>query len=273
MSFQADLSGKTALVTGGTGALGRRMAETLARAGARVAILARQPEKTAQTAALIAQTTGAQTLALVADVLEKKALEDTRAQLETTWGGLDILLNGAGGNHPQATATPQHTFFDLAQAGVEAVFALNYMGTLLPCQVFGAGMAERGAGVIINVSSMAALRPLTRVVAYGGAKAALSHFTQWLAVYLAQEYGSALRVNALAPGFFIGDQNRALLIDEKSGVLTPRGEAILAHTPMGRFGEPEDLDGALLWLASDAARFVTGIVVPIDGGFSAYSGV
>jgi len=184
-----------------------------------------------------------------------------------------ILVNGAGGNKKEATTGKDLSFFDLPPEAVQWVFNLNFLGTLLPSQVFGKKMVERGEGVILNISSMNAFRPLTRIPAYSGAKAAVSNFTQWLAVHIAQEYSPNIRVNALAPGFFLTDQNRFLLTDEKSGELTPRGRQIIDHTPQARFGDPEDLLGAMFWLLSPASQFVTGVVVPIDGGFSAYSGV
>ncbi|MFN3763434.1 MAG: SDR family oxidoreductase, partial [Anaerolineae bacterium] len=185
----------------------------------------------------------------------------------------DILVNLTGGNVPEATVGPDRPFFDLPPEALERVVALNlFGGAVLPCQVFAQQMVEKGEGVIINIASMAALRPLTRVVGYAAAKAAVVNFTQWLAVHLAQEYSPRIRVNAIAPGFFLTRQNRYLLLDE-GGNLTPRGQAILAHTPMGRFGAPEDLIGTVVWLASPASRFVTGAVIPVDGGFNAYAGV
>jgi NAD(P)-dependent dehydrogenase (short-subunit alcohol dehydrogenase family) len=186
---------------------------------------------------------------------------------------VDILINGAGGNKKEATTTPNLRFFDLPPDAVQWVFSLNFLGTLLPSQVFGQLMAEQGEGVILNVSSMNAFRPLTRIPAYSAAKAAVSNFTQWLAVHMAQEYSPDIRVNALAPGFFLTEQNRFLLTDEATGNLTPRGKTIIDHTPMARFGNPEDLVGTTLWLLSPASGFVTGVVVPVDGGFSAFSGV
>ena len=189
------------------------------------------------------------------------------------FGQLDALINGAGGNHPDATATADRAFFDLSPDALKFVMDLNALGTMLPCQTFGRLLADRGAGSIVNVSSMAALRPLTRVVGYSAAKAAVTNFTQWLSVYMCQLAGPELRVNAIAPGFFLTDQNRYLLTEKDSGELTERGRQIVAHTPMGRFGEPDELIGTALWLLAPAAKFVTGIVVPVDGGFSAYSGV
>ncbi len=186
---------------------------------------------------------------------------------------MDALINGAGGNKKEATTSPELSFFDLPAEAVRFVFELNFLGTLLPTQVFGKLMAERGSGIILNVSSMSAIRPLTKIPGYSAAKAAVSNFTQWLAVHMCQNYSREIRVNALAPGFFLTEQNRFLLTEEKTGKLTPRGETIITHTPMGRFGDPEELLGTVFWLLSDASKFVTGIVVPIDGGFSAFSGV
>jgi NAD(P)-dependent dehydrogenase (short-subunit alcohol dehydrogenase family) len=268
-----SLEGKVAVVTGGTGVLGSAMCKGLTDAGATVAILARTESKAQSLADKIIQA-GGSALAVSADVLDKPSLEAARDTILAQYERIDILINGAGGNRPDATAVPgQRSFFDLPQDALENVFALNFTGTILPSQVFGDVMAQQQSGVIINVSSMAAFTPLTRVVAYAGAKAAINNFTQWLAVTMAKEHNPNIRVNAIAPGFFLGDQNRYLLIDENSGELTQRGQQIIDHTPMQRFGEPEDLVGTLVWLASDAARFVTGIVVPIDGGFSAFSGV
>jgi NAD(P)-dependent dehydrogenase (short-subunit alcohol dehydrogenase family) len=268
-----DLAGKVAVVTGGTGALGMAMCKGLASAGATVVIVAR----TLQTAADLADrihADGGSAAAVPCDVLNREQVTQAAARVNELYGRADILVNAAGGNKPEATAIPgQRSFFDLPAEAMAWVFDLNLMGTLLPSQVFGAAMAAQKAGVIINISSMASFTPLTRVVAYGAAKAAVNNFTQWLAVYMAREHSPHIRVNAIAPGFFLGDQNRFLLIDKDSGELTPRGRQILDHTPMGRFGEPDDLIGALLWLASDASRFVTGVVVPVDGGFNAYSGV
>ncbi len=186
---------------------------------------------------------------------------------------VDILVNAAGGNRPEATTSAEQSFFDLDAQAAQDVFNLNFMGTLYSCQVFGYDMAERKQGCIVNIASMNAVRPLTRIPAYSAAKAAVANFTQWLAVHMAKEYSPAIRVNALAPGFFLTEQNRYLLTDRQSGEMTPRGAAILQHTPMGRLGDPADLVGTLLWLVSPASAFVTGTVVPVDGGFASYSGV
>ena len=207
-------------------------------------------------------------------MLEQAALEKAATEVMEAYGRVDILLNGAGGNRPEATATPgQRTFFELHPDAMRWVFDLNFTGSMLASQMFGKHMAEQKSGVIFNVSSMASYQPMTRVVAYAAAKAAINNFTQWLAVYMATEHRAHIRVNAIAPGFYLGEQNRYLLIDEASGNLTARGQQIIDHTPMRRFGEPDDLVGTVLWLVSDASRFITGIVVPVDGGFMAFSGV
>lgn len=269
---QIDLSGQVAVVTGGTGVLGGAMSLALARAGAAVVMIGRDASKADDLIATI-EAEGGRALAISADVLDKAALEAAAERIDREFGRIDILVNGAGGNRPEATALPpDRPFFDLPADAVQWVLDLNLMGTLLPSQVFGKRMADQRRGVIINVSSMASYQPLTRVAAYAAAKAAVNNFTQWLAVYMAQNHGAGLRVNAIAPGFFLGEQNRYLLLNADN-TLTKRGQQIIDHTPMSRFGDPEDLIGTLLWLASDASRFVTGIVVPVDGGFSAFSGV
>jgi NAD(P)-dependent dehydrogenase (short-subunit alcohol dehydrogenase family) len=216
---------------------------------------------------------GGKHLALAADVLDRPALDEACRRVLGERGKIDFLVNGAGGNDPRATTTPDARFFDVPVAAWQAVTNLNLLGTILPSQVFARPMAERKEGVILNVSSVNASRPLTRIAAYSASKAGISNFTQWLAVHLAQEYSPAFRVNAIMPGFFLTEQNRFLLTDKETGALTARGKKILEHTPMARFGTPEDLTGALLWLLSPAASFVTGVVVPVDGGFTAYSGV
>jgi NAD(P)-dependent dehydrogenase (short-subunit alcohol dehydrogenase family) len=212
-------------------------------------------------------------IAVQGDVLDAAVLERARDTILGEMGRVDALINGAGGNHPGATTTPERSFFHIPQDAFRFVFDLNIVGTILPSQVFGRVMAEQKEGVILNISSMNAFRPLTRIPAYSAAKAGVSNFTQWLAVHMAQEYSPAIRVNAVAPGFFLTEQNRFLLTDAQSGELTPRGRSIIAHTPMGRFGVPEDLIGTVLWLLSPASAFVTGTVIPVDGGFSAFSGV
>jgi len=263
-----DLTGKIAVVTGGAGVLCSAMARALAQAGAKVAVLDLRLEP----AEALAAELGNGAIGVACDVLNKDSVEKAAAQVLAQFGRVDILINGAGGNRPQATTNPEQSFFDLPADAIRWVFDLNLIGTILPSQVFCKTMASQQSGVVINLSSMNAFRPLTRIPAYSAAKAGVSNFTQWLAVHLAQEYSPEIRVNAIAPGFFVGDQNRRLLLND-DGSLTPRGQQIMAHTPMGRFGDPDDLIGTLLWLVSPASGFVTGIVVPVDGGFSAFSGV
>jgi NAD(P)-dependent dehydrogenase (short-subunit alcohol dehydrogenase family) len=269
-----DFTGRNFLVTGGGGALGGEMACALVGCGANVAILDRDPALAERVIQRIPPAPGVgRALVVHGDVLDSASLVRSVAAVAAELGAIDGLINAAGGNRPQATTGPQQAFFDLPEEALRAVFDLNLMGTFLPCQAVGRHMAERGQGVILNISSMNAFRPLTRVPAYSAAKAAVSNFTQWLAVHMAQEYSPHIRVNAIAPGFFLTEQNRYLLTDAQTGELTPRGRTIIAHTPMARFGQAEDLLGTVLWLLSPAAGFVTGIVVPVDGGFSAFSGV
>jgi NAD(P)-dependent dehydrogenase (short-subunit alcohol dehydrogenase family) len=271
-----NLSGHTVAITGGAGILGGEMACALVGCGANVAILDRDPalaDRLIKRIQMIDKPGIGKVAVVYADVLKRETLVKAEEVIRQELGAVDILINAAGGNKPAATTGPDMSFFDVPEEALRFVFDLNMLGTMIPCQVFGRGMAERGEGVILNISSMAAIRPLTRVVAYAAAKAGVSNFTQWLAVYMAQEYSPRIRVNALAPGFFLTEQNRYLLTDKETGELTPRGKAIIAHTPMGRFGSPEDLIGAVLWLVSPASAFVTGVVIPIDGGFAAYSGV
>lgn len=267
-----DLSGKVAALTGAGGVIGGAMAKALAARGARVAVLDLMPEA-AETIAADIRKDGGEALAVQANVLERESVEQAAATVQAQLGPVDILVNGAGGNKKEATTAPDLSFFDLPPDALRWVFDLNFLGSVIPSQVIGKPMAERNDGVVINISSMNSFRPLTRIVAYSGAKAAINNFTQWLAVHLNQGGASNVRVNAIAPGFFETAQNKFLLRDEKSENLTPRGKQIVDHTPMGRFGEPDDLIGTLIWLVSPAAKFVTGIVVPVDGGFSAYSGV
>ncbi len=267
-----SLEGKVVAATGGGGVLVGEMSRGLARVGARMAVLDIVEEAAQQVADEIVAA-GGQAIGVKTDVLDKSGVEAALETILDRFGRVDVLINGAGGNRPQATTSPELPFFDLPQDAVRWVFDLNFLGTLIPSQVFGRAMAEQSQGVILNISSMNAFRPLTRIPAYSAAKAAVSNFTQWLAVHMAREYSPRIRVNAIAPGFFLTHQNRFLLIDEQTGELTPRGRAIIDHTPMGRFGDPADLLGTVLWLLSPAAAFVTGIVVPVDGGFSAFSGV
>ncbi|HEY7124505.1 MAG TPA: SDR family oxidoreductase [Ktedonobacterales bacterium] len=267
-----SLEGQTALVTGGSGALGSEMARALAQAGAHVAIMGRHAEACERSAADI-RAGGGLALAIAFDVLDRAALEQAAREIAAALGPVEILVNAAGGNHPQATTTSERSFFALEDEMVAHVLEANFSGTFQACQVFGRAMAERGQGCIVNIASMSGLRPLTRVPAYSAAKAAVINLTQWLAVHMAQEYSPRIRVNALAPGFFLTEQNRYLMIEAESGTPTPRMQTILAHTPMGRLGAAPDLVGALLWLVSPAAAFVTGQVIAVDGGFSAFGGV
>lgn len=281
--MKVDLNGKVAVVTGGGGILCSVMAKSLAEAGAKVAILDLKEEAAKKVADEIVKA-GGKAIGVAANVLDLESLKKAEAIVKAELGACDILVNGAGGNNPKGTTSKEYlmpedlvkktegvtTFFDLDPAGVGFVFNLNFLGTLLTTQVFAREMAEKGAGSIINISSMNAFTPLTKIPAYSGAKAAISNFTQWLAVHFAP---CNIRVNAIAPGFFVTNQNRSLLFDEK-GNPTARTAKILAATPMKKFGEISDLTGALLWLADDqASGFVTGTVIPVDGGFSAYSGV
>jgi NAD(P)-dependent dehydrogenase (short-subunit alcohol dehydrogenase family) len=266
------LEGKTAAVTGGGGVLCSAIARSMVAAGARVAVLDHKKHQADSVAHLI-QSEGGQAVGIECDVLIKNSVTAAAEQILEQYGGIDILVNGAGGNRPQATTTPDVSFFDLPGDAFQNVFDLNFIGTVLPSQVIGRSMAATKQGCILNISSMNAFRPLTRIPAYSAAKAAVSNFTQWLAVHMAQEFSPNIRVNAIAPGFFLTEQNRFLLTDRETGGLTPRGQSIIAHTPMNRFGVPDDILGTVLWLVSPASAFVTGVVVPIDGGFSAYSGV
>lgn len=267
-----DLHGRSIVITGGAGILGGEIACALVGFGANVAIMDRDPARADRLVERLKSSVG-RAIIVYGDVLKPETLQRACEAVEREFGYVDTLVNAAGGNHPEATTSPELTFFDLPQDALRWVFDLNILGTMLPCQTFGKRMAERGEGVILNISSMNAFRPLTRIPAYSAAKAGVSNFTQWLAVHMAQEYSPRIRVNAIAPGFFLTAQNQFLLTDERTGELTPRGQTILDHTPMARFGVPEDLFGTVLWLLSPASSFVTGVIVPIDGGFAAYSGV
>jgi NAD(P)-dependent dehydrogenase (short-subunit alcohol dehydrogenase family) len=269
---QKELSQQVAVVTGGAGVLCAALCKALAESGASVAILDLN-EKAAQDLAADIRSNGGLASGFRCNVLDKANIEVVAGEVIAEFGQVDILINGAGGNKPQATTNQDLKFFDLPADAFRWVFDLNMLGTILPTQVFAKMMAEQGSGIILNISSMNAFRPLTRIPAYSAAKAGVSNFTQWLAVHMAQEYSPAIRVNAIAPGFFLTEQNRFLLTDKETGKLTARGQTIIQHTPMGRFGTPDDLVGTVLWLVSPASAFVTGIVVPIDGGFSAFSGV
>jgi NAD(P)-dependent dehydrogenase (short-subunit alcohol dehydrogenase family) len=281
--FKVNLKDQVALVTGGGGVLCSTLSRALAACGAKVAVADLKVEAAEKVAVQIRKE-GGQAISVACNVLDKQSLATANDKVKKELGPVDILLNGAGGNHPKGTTSLEYlrkedlagaakeiiTFYDLDPKGVEFVFNLNFLGTLLPTQAFTREMAGKGKGTIINISSMNAFRPLTKIPAYSGAKAAVSNFTQWLAVHFSKV---GVRVNAIAPGFFLTDQNRSLLT-KPDGSLTPRANTIFAHTPMGKFGTPDDLVGALLWLASaEASGFVTGVVIPIDGGFAAFSGV
>lgn len=266
-----DFKDRSIVITGGTGVLGRCIVEALVGCGANVTVITRDAEKgRAQVAALNAKE---RAIAVKCDVLSSDELEQTRQTVIEKFGRVDCLVNGAGGNRSEATTSDKRSFFDISQDALRQVFDLNLLGTVLPSQVFGKQMAQQREGVILNISSVSSLLPLTRVVGYSAAKAGINNFTSWLAVHLAQEYSPKIRVNAIAPGFFLTEQNRYLLIDEQTGKLSARGQSIIDHTPMARFGEPGDLIGAMLWLLSPASSFVTGVVVPVDGGFTTFSGV
>ncbi len=267
-----DFSGQVAAITGAGGVLCGKISRALAKQGMKIAVMDIR-EEAAQAVVDDIEAEGGEAIAVVCDVLDRASMDEAAKKVIDKWGKVDVLINGAGGNHPRATTNADQSFFDLEPDAVQWVFNLNFLGSLLPSQAFGKYMVERGEGQILNTSSMNAFRPLTRIPAYSGAKAAVSNFTQWLAVHMAQEYTPNIRVNAIAPGFFLTDQNRFLLVDEDTGEWTPRGQTILDHTPAGRFGDPEDLLGTVMWLLSEGAAFVNGVVVPIDGGFAAFSGV
>ncbi len=270
-----DVRGRAAVITGAGGALCGALADGLASLGVRVAVLDVNAEKAEARAERIRRA-GGDARAYPCSVLDEAGLGSVLEDVGARWGRLDFLINGAGGNDPRAStsedfferAEQRGGFFDLGLEEFGEVFDLNFLGTFAPCKVFGAAMARSRAGSIVNISSMSALTPLTRVAAYSAAKAAVANFTRWLAVHLSH---AGVRVNALAPGFFMTEQLRFLHIDAATGEYTPRAKKVIAHTPMGRYGEPEDLLGTVVWLLSDASKFVTGIVVPIDGGFSSYS--
>ena len=268
----SDLTGKVAVVTGGGGVLCGAMSKALAGQGATVAVLDLIPEAAEKVAEEIRRS-GGKAIAVQADVLKRDALKAAAETIHRDCGPVDVLVNGAGGNKAEATASPEMSFFDVPADAIQWVFNLNCLGTILPSQVFVPDMIEKKEGVVINIASMAGIRPLTRIVAYSAAKAAVANFTQWLAVHLARQYSPKIRVNAIAPGFFLTEQNRFLLEDEATGEPTPRGETILAHTPAGRYGKPKDLLGTLLWLVGDESAFVSGTIIPVDGGFAAFGGV
>ncbi|GJQ62604.1 MAG: dioxygenase [Melioribacteraceae bacterium] len=279
-SFE-DLQGKVCVLTGGGGVIGGVISDGLAGCGVKLAILDIKKEFAEKTANIVAEKYGVEAIGVAANVLDKSSLEEAKKEVLAKFGKVDILINGAGGNSPKATTKEEFitdanvnsledTFFGLEMEGFQKVFDLNFLGTLLPTMVFAKEMVERKDGVILNISSMNSFRPLTKIPAYSAAKSSINNFTEWLAVHFAK---MNVRVNAIAPGFFLTNQNRFLLIDEKTNELTPRGNKIIDNTPMGKFGEPEHLIGATLYLLSDLSSFVTGTVLPIDGGFNIYSGV
>jgi len=265
-----SVEGKCVAITGGAGVLGQAMCKALAARGAKLAVMDLDTARAGELCKQI-RTDGGTAIPIEVNVLKKESVEAACGLAVKAFGRVDVLINGAGGNKKEATCAPPTTFFDLPADALRWVFELNCIGTMLPSQVFGKAMAMAGEGVIINISSMSAFHPLTRVVGYSAAKAAISNFTEWLATYMALNHSKSIRVNAIAPGFFLTEQNRFLLTDEKTGELTPRGRQIIDKTPMGRFGAPDELIGTLVWLISDASKFVTGVVVPVDGGFNVYT--
>jgi NAD(P)-dependent dehydrogenase (short-subunit alcohol dehydrogenase family) len=280
LSFN-DLSGKVCVITGGAGVIGSAMVKAMASVGVKIAIADINKTIADKVAAEIAQEFNTQVIGVEANVLDKESLIKAKQVINEELGDIDILINGAGGNHPTATTKVEQmnedsldhledTFYGLEMDGFDKVFALNFKGTLLPSMVFTTDMLKNKKGVVLNVSSMNSYKPLTKIPAYSAAKASINNFTQWLSVHLAKV---GIRVNAIAPGFFITDQNRFLVLDQATGNFSARGQKIVNNTPMGKFGEPEDLQGATLFLISDISSFVTGIVVPVDGGYSAFGGV
>lgn len=267
-----DVDGKVCVVTGGAGVLCSEMAKEIGQQGATVAVLDIDQESLDEVSAELEEL-DVEHITLQASVLDRAELEAAAETVVEEYGSIDVLINGAGGNSPEATTGEDMSFFDLPEDGFQNVFNLNFLGTVLTTQAFGEYMVEQDEGIILNVSSMNAFTPLTKIPAYSGAKAAVSNFTQWLAVHMAQNYSPDIRVNAIAPGFLLTEQNRFLLKDEETGDLTDRGQTIIDHTPQDRFGDPEDLLSTVLWLISPGSEFVTGTVIPIDGGFSAFSGV
>jgi NAD(P)-dependent dehydrogenase (short-subunit alcohol dehydrogenase family) len=276
-----DLKGKVCVITGGAGVLGSAMVKAIASVGTKIAIADINKEVADKVAAEIAAESGAEVIGIEANVLDKASLETAKAEINARLGDIDILINGAGGNSPKATTKVEQmleadidnledTFYGLEMEGFDMVFALNFKGTLLPTMVFTKDMLKNKNGVVLNISSMNSYKPLTKIPAYSAAKASVNNFTEWLAVHLAKV---GIRVNAVAPGFFITNQNRFLVMDEKTGNFSPRGQKIVDNTPMGKFGEPEDLQGATLFLISDVSKFITGIIIPVDGGYSAFGGV
>ncbi|MCG2460253.1 SDR family oxidoreductase [Flavobacteriaceae bacterium F89] len=266
-----DLNGKVAIITGASGALASSVAKSLARSKVTVALLTRNPDSITSLVDEIIGS-GGNAIAVEADILNEKSLLGARDRILKLYGKIDILLNIAGGNLPGATVAPGQTIFDISIDDFNAVAKLNLNGTVIPSLIFGKVMADQKKGIIINYSSMAADRIITRVAGYSASKAAMENFTRWMAVEMATKFGDNIRVNAIAPGFFVGKQNKKLLIND-DGSYTERGQTIIRNTPMGRFGEADELNGTIHFLCSEASRFITGVVIPVDGGFSAFSGV
>ncbi|HYC86353.1 MAG TPA: SDR family oxidoreductase [Chryseosolibacter sp.] len=268
---QFSVEGKVAVITGGTGVLGSAMTLGLARAGAKTVVIGRRKEAGAEIENLV-NAGGGSCVFIQADVLNGNELLSANDKILDRFGRIDILVNAAGGNLPGAVIPPDKTFFDLDMTEFGKVVELNLDGTVLPTKVFCHDMAKRKAGVIINIASMASFRPITRVVGYSAAKSAIKNFTEWLAVEMARKFGEGIRVNGIAPGYFLTEQNRSLLTNP-DGSYTARGQSAISHTPFNRFGDPEELVGTLIWLCSDSSRFVTGVTIPVDGGFNAFCGV
>lgn len=277
----SDLKGKVCVITGGAGIIGQALCDALAAADIKTAIIDLNLEAATTMAAELTKKYGTECIGVQASVLDKESLITAEKEIKAKLGPVDFLINGAGGNSPNATTKVEQitnagdfqasdTFFGLDLSGFDKVFALNFSGTLLPTMVFVPDMIKRGKGSVLNISSMNSFRPLTKIPAYSAAKASVNNFTQWLSVHLAK---TGIRVNAIAPGFFLTNQNRFLLVDEKTGMATPRGKKIMDNTPVGKYGEPEDLQGAMLFLLSDMSSFITGVVLPVDGGYSAFGGV
>jgi NAD(P)-dependent dehydrogenase (short-subunit alcohol dehydrogenase family) len=266
-----SLDKKVAVITGGTGVLGSSMVKALAMAGAKVAIVGRRKD-VADALAKEIEKTGGEAIGVSADVLNAQQLNEAKEVILKKFGAINILVNGAGGNMPGATIPPDKTFLDLKIEEFQKVVDLNLTGSVLPSQILAEPIMKAKSGVIINISSMAAFIPITRVVGYSAAKGAISNFTQWMAVEMAKKFGEGIRVNAIAPGFFLTEQNRTLLTTTDGG-LTDRGKSVINHTPYGRFGQADELASTLIWLCSDGAKFVSGVVVPVDGGFSSFAGV
>jgi NAD(P)-dependent dehydrogenase (short-subunit alcohol dehydrogenase family) len=272
LEYDFDLKDKVAVITGGAGVLCSEIARKLAVRKVKIAILDIEEEKSKYIAKKINET-GGQAIAIKVDVLDKDSIIIASKKVLEAFAHVDILINGAGGNKKEATTSKELSFFDIPLDALQWVFNLNFIGTVLTTQVFGKLMVEQKKGSIINISSMAAFTPLTNTIAYSAAKAAVSNFTQWMAVHVNQNYSNVIRINAIAPGFLLTEQNKYLLVDNKTGEDTERGRSIKLNTPMGRYGRPDELVGAIIWLSSNAASFVNGVVIPIDGGFSAFSGV